>query len=69
MKFNTAVPEIVQNVVNEQANSNWRHIKPLIETDIQKYIAEIAYEIFDPIFTKMPIKDFHEHEKPFVNIE
>lgn len=58
IKFSTAVPEIVQKALNEQANSNWKHVKPLIGADIKNYVSEIVYEIFDPIFAKVPIRGF-----------
>lgn len=58
MKFDTPIPELVRGVVNEQANSNWRKLKPHIESEIKEYIAKIAHKAIAPIYAKVPIRDF-----------
>lgn len=58
LRFDTLMPELAQGVLNEQANSNWRHIKPLVEADCEEYISEIVHKTITPIFTNVPIQDF-----------
>lgn len=58
INFNTPIPKILQGAVNEQVNSNWRQIKPHLETDLKEYIKRIVYELVTPIFTKVPIQKF-----------
>lgn len=58
IKFNSSVPKLIQSFVNEQAKSNWKQLKPLLESDFEENISEIIYEMFTPLFTKVPIHDF-----------
>lgn len=57
-KFHTLVPDMFKSTVNEQANSNWKQFKPLIEAQLEKYVSKIVHETLFPIWEKVAIKDF-----------
>lgn len=57
-KFNGAVPEIFQTIVNEQSSSNWKQLKPIIEAQLEEYVPKVVHKTVAPIFQKIAIKDF-----------
>lgn len=57
-KFNGAVPEILQTIVNEQSSSNWKQLKPIIEAELEEYVSEVVHKTVAPIFQNIAIKDF-----------
>lgn len=59
MKLNSLIPDIIQHVVNEQANSNWVRLKPIIEKHSREYISQIVYEALCPIFSKIPLRNYY----------
>lgn len=58
IKLNTLVPEMIKDAVNEQANSNWRRLKPQIVGIVQNYLSDMVREAVTPIFDNVPIRDF-----------
>lgn len=58
IKLNTLVPEMIKDAVNEQANSNWRRLKPQIVGIVQNYLPDMVREAVTPIFDNVPIRDF-----------
>lgn len=57
-KFHTLIPDMLKATVNEQANSNWKQFKPLVEAQLEEYIAKIVHETLFPIWENVAIKDF-----------
>lgn len=56
IQLNTRIPEIMQNALNEQANSKWKQLKPLIETQFNEHIAEVLHKTLAPVFENIAYK-------------
>lgn len=59
MKLNSLIPNIVQHVANEQANTNWVRLKPIIEKNGEEYVSQIVYNALNPIFARVPLRNFY----------
>lgn len=58
VNFNTLIPNMIKDAVNEHANANWRQLKPEMERAAQKYLSDAMREAVTQILEKIPIRDF-----------